>query len=172
MNDEEIYARLGASPGRRAIGLGVLTALTLILLRLALAGPGGPLAWRLVLVAMAAAAAAAVWAMYRATALELRLTETRLTDSQGQVLAELDQIVSVDRGTFAFKPSNGFLLRLASPAPRLWRPGLYWRIGRRLGVGGIVNAAQARAMADTLALLLAERAAAETAAAATTKDKD
>jgi hypothetical protein len=65
----------------------------------------------------------------------------------------------VDRGTFAFKPSNGFLLRTETRQPRLWQPGLYWRTGRRIGVGGITRAAESKALADLIAIKLAERAA-------------
>jgi hypothetical protein len=41
------------------------------------------------------------------------------------VLARIDEIASLDRGTFAFKPSNGFLLRLSRKGTRVWRPGLW-----------------------------------------------
>ena len=69
----------------------------------------------------------------------------------------------MDRGTFAFKPSNGFLLRTATKQPRLWKPGLYWRMGRRIGVGGITRAAEAKLMADVIAVRLAERQAEQSA---------
>jgi hypothetical protein len=97
--------------------------------------------------------------MYRATRLSVILRRDGLFDSDGTCLAAMDTILTVDRGTFAFKPSNGFLLRTSTGASRLWQPGLYWRLGRRIGVGGITRAAEAKQMADVLSVMLAERAA-------------
>jgi hypothetical protein len=64
----------------------------------------------------------------------------------------------VERGAFAFKPSNGFLVRLDKPLGRGWAPGLWWRLGRLLGVGGVTSASQSKAMAEILSLELARRA--------------
>ena len=66
----------------------------------------------------------------------------------------MGNIASVDRGAFAFKPSNGFTVRLKSPAPRAWLPGLWWRLGRRVGVGGATPGKAARDMADVITILL------------------
>ncbi|EAQ01941.1 hypothetical protein OB2597_00950 [Pseudooceanicola batsensis HTCC2597] len=153
----EILAELSVSQGRRIFGVGVLSVLGLLLLRMALAGAGGSWLDALVL-AMGTAALAAAWVMYRATEHSVLLTDQGLYDSDGTLLAGIGTILSVDRGTFAFKPSNGFLVRLGDRHPRLWRPGLYWRLGRRMGVGGITRAAEAKMMADILSVRLAERA--------------
>lgn len=153
-------AVVSVSPGRRVFGVGVLAGLALLMLRMALAGAGG--SWLDALVfAMGLIAAWGAWIMYRATQLSVILRADGLFDSTGQCLAALDDIDVVDRGTFAFKPSNGFLLRTKTKGSRLWQPGLYWRLGRRIGVGGITRASEAKQMADTLSILMAERAAAE-----------
>lgn len=169
MQDDNELARIEASPGRRAFGLSVLVALGLIVLWLAVTQQGGSPAWRFVMLVLGGIVLWSARAMYRATARSLVLTREALTDSAGVVLAGIDEVESVDRGTFAFKPSNGFLLRLKARRPRLWQPGLYWRIGRRIGVGGVAHAAQSKVMADALAIMLAERAA---AAANDTGDAD
>lgn len=156
-----VLGELRASTGRRVFGVAVLGMLGIMMLRMALEGAMRSWLDGLVL-ALGLGALAASWVMYRATARVLRLTEDALVDSEGVVLARLDDIVAVDRGTFAFKPSNGFLLRTAHGAPRLWQPGLYWRMGRRIGVGGITRAAEAKAMADQIAIRLAERMAEDT----------
>ena len=160
MNDS--LAELTVSPARRVFGVGVLAGLGVLLLRMALAGAGGSWLDAMVLV-MGLAALAAAWAIYRATRHGLRLTEDGLFDADGTCLAQTDDILSVDRGTFAFKPSNGFLLRTATKQPRLWKPGLYWRMGRRIGVGGITRAAEAKLMAVVIAVRLAERQAEQSA---------
>ncbi|MEM9031633.1 MAG: hypothetical protein AAGB18_03220, partial [Pseudomonadota bacterium] len=70
----------------------------------------------------------------------------------GRVLASLGDIKGVDRGAFAFKPSNGFLLRLHDPGVRAWVPGVWWRSGRYLGVGGLLPASETRAVAEAISL--------------------
>jgi hypothetical protein len=80
-----------------------------------------------------------------------------LTDSEGTVLARVEDIVAVNRGAFAIKPSNGFTLTLKNPAPRAWQPGLWWRLGRRVAVGGVTPGSQARPMADIIAVMVARR---------------
>ncbi len=154
----DVIGELRASPGRRVFGVGVLSILGLLLLRMGLSGGSGTWLDGLVLV-LGIGALWAGWIMYRATERSLVLTEEELRDSTGTVLARLDDIRGVDRGTFAFKPSNGFLLRTETRQPRLWQPGLYWRTGRRIGVGGITRAAESKALADLIAIKLAERAA-------------
>ena len=77
-----------------------------------------------------------------------------MRDSSGTVLARIDEIRSVVRGTFALKPSNGFTLVLNSKKPRAWMPGLWWRLGRRVGVGGVTNAGQAKFMAERISMMI------------------
>ncbi|MGH1423432.1 MAG: hypothetical protein ACRBBU_01800 [Pseudooceanicola sp.] len=157
MTTDVIVARIDASPGRRLFGLGVLIALGAMVIWLGLTQPGGALVWRAGLILLGAAVLLAARSMHRATALTLLLSDTELRASDGALLAHVDDIAGVDRGTFAFKPSNGFLIKLKTPAPRAWRPGLYWRFGRRIGVGGVAHASQSKAMADALTIMLVER---------------
>lgn len=155
---DDTLAELSVSPGRRLFGLAVLGGLGVLLLRMALAGAGGSWLDAVVLL-MGLAALFAAWIMYRATRLSVVLRRDGLFNSAGLCLAAIEDIRTVDRGTFAFKPSNGFLLRTRSGGSRLWQPGLYWRFGRRIGVGGITRAAEAKQMADMLSIMLAERQA-------------
>ena len=155
-------ARLTVSPARRVFGLGVMLALAGLVLWLGLAGvEGGGFAVRGAMVLLGLGVLAAAVRMQRATQRALILTETVLVDTAGVVLTRVDDIEGVDRGTFAFKPSNGFLLKTRTKGTRAWQPGLYWRFGRRIGVGGVAQAAQAKAMADALTVVLVERKVAE-----------
>jgi len=95
--------------------------------------------------------------MRRDTAVHLELTEDELRDSRGRLLARIADIKGIERGTFAFKPSSGFLLRLNAPADRAWAPGLWWRFGRSVGVGGVTGSREGKYMAETIAALLSER---------------
>ena len=131
---------------------------------LAQAGLGGVALWAAVVPPQPGPAAALVlsllglgalwmaWAGWRASAVAIVLTRRGLHDSRGAEIAPLGAIASVDRGFFALKPSNGFLLRLDHPMPRAWVPGVWWRAGTRVGIGGAAGARAAREMADLIAL--------------------
>lgn len=153
----EVLARAMPAPARRAFGVGTLGLLGSILLSVALASPPAHLGWLAFLLVAGAGALWAAWKQWLATEQGLVLTDLGLFESGGAPIAMLDEIEALDRGVFAFKPSNGFLLRLAAPKPRHWAPGIWWRVGRRVGVGGVTGAAETRAMADILAALLARR---------------
>lgn len=156
---EEILARITASPVRRWFGVCVLLALALAVLSIAFTPEEVALTRRLPLTLLGLAVAGAGLALYRATALALELTPQGLRDSSGRMIAPMEQILGVDRGTFAFKPSNGFVLKLGAKYGLVLRPGLYWRIGKRAGIGGVLQGAETKQMADIIAVILAERAA-------------
>lgn len=153
-DENGIYAIVAASPARRIFGCAVLLLLGGLLLYVALASPPSA-GW---LIFMLVFGLGALWLaeMVRRTGLgHVELTATELRDSQGRVLARIEDIARVERGAFAFlKPSNGFTLRLKAPKPRAWAPGLWWRLGRRVGVGGITSAGQAKFMAEQIAFRL------------------
>lgn len=160
MNDldpDEILATVSASYGRRVLGIACLVLLGGLVLYLAVTTTPA-LIWRLFLLGLGAGFLGIADMMRRSTALVLELTETQLRERGGQVLARIEDIQSIDRGFFAFKPSNGFLLRLADTAPRQWRPGLWWRMGRRIGVGGMTPASATKNMSEMIAILIAKRA--------------
>ncbi len=152
---------VGVSTGRRAFGAATLGLLGALLLWLAVAAPPASLPLMLFLVACGIAATAQALRLVTATSAGLLYAGGILREAapEGRVLARLEDIEGVDRGVFAFKPSNGFVLTLRRGAPgaRGWAPGLWWRVGRRVGVGGAVRAAEARTLAEILALQVAAR---------------
>lgn len=150
---DEVLVRLGANATRRVAAVGALVMLTALLLYLAFATPEAGAIARTVLLMAGVLTALGAMRQWRATNLWLELTDQVLRDSAGRVLVEVSQIKSVDRGSFAFKPSNGFLIITEQPLPLAWAPGLWWRIGRRIGVGGVCAASDARVMADAIAVL-------------------
>ncbi|MDP4032066.1 MAG: hypothetical protein Q8P60_04285 [Pseudorhodobacter sp.] len=154
---ETILAVLVPSFARRLAGAGVLAALAGLLLYLALWYPPAAMIWRLFLLGFGAGVAVLVLRLWQATAAPLELTSLELREHGGRCLALVCDMRSISRGVFAFKPSNGFLIRLARPGPRVWAPGLWWRLGRLLGVGGVTSGQAARNMADTITILLNQR---------------
>ena len=155
--DEEL-ARLQVSAPRRVFGVAVVGALGVLLVWMGVTTHPAA-GFRVGLVVVGAAAIGGAVRMWQATALGLVLGRDALRDTEGRLLAEVDDIAAVDRGMFAARPSNGFVLRLSRRGERAWAPGLWWRAGRRVGVGGMTRSAEARTMADIIAALVAEREA-------------
>lgn len=151
----EVLCTITPSPARRLFGAAVLVALGAILIRLGFGAAPLALAVRVGLIALGAGALVLCAALWRATGAGLVLHRDRITDTAGRELLRIGDVVAVERGAFAFKPSNGFLLRLKGPQPRGWAPGLWWRLGRRMGVGGVIAGSEGRRMAEAIAALVA-----------------
>ncbi|MEM7545807.1 MAG: hypothetical protein AAF367_09750 [Pseudomonadota bacterium] len=82
---------------------------------------------------------------------------TAIYDDAGTQLCTLDDIVEIERGLALFKPSGGFVVVMKTPGARGWSPGLWWRVGRRLGIGGATSGRAAKYMADAIMGALAAR---------------
>ncbi len=148
MIDEPILT-LYASPPRRVIAFSVVGALGLLLLSIAIFQPPAPVL-QFFLIGLGGGAIGAAEAMRRATSLGVVLTEAGLFETSGREIALMKDIVSVQRGPFAFKPSNGFSVVLKAKRPGAWAPGMWWRFGRRVGIGGVTAKPVATAMAEEI----------------------
>lgn len=146
----EELMRIETSAPRRVIGVGAMLLLGALLVWVAFSEPPENRLWQLFLVVVGGFALWFSARMWEATGHALILTEEALIDSDGTVLARLDEIEKVDRSAFAMKPSNGFLILLKSPAKRAWRPGLWWRWGKRIAVGGVTSGAATKPVADMM----------------------
>lgn len=155
--DEEILAVMQASTGRRMLGVGCLSILGAMLVWVGVTRSFDALVWQALMVLIGAAALWLAHAMWRATALRIELTREVLRSADGEVIVAIDDIENMDRGMFAFKPSNGFLLKAKTKAPARWRPGLWWRLGRRIGLGGVTPGYQSKVMSEMIAALVTEQ---------------
>ncbi|NND41092.1 MAG: hypothetical protein HKO04_03350 [Silicimonas sp.] len=151
--DEEIRVMvLGASAPRLWLGVACTAGLGALLFWIVFAGRPA-MSYQ---IAFIAAAGLSLWMadrLRRAGQDPIVLTTKVLKTESGRVLTTVDNVRSVERGAFAFKPPNGFLVRLKEPAGKGWVPGLWWQRGRMIGVGGVVSGGQSRAMAETLTAL-------------------
>lgn len=132
-------------------GLGVL------LIWLGLVSDAGLLG-RVMLVVFGAGSLLLAERLRSATRAAVILTAQGLWDSEGREIAQLSNIRHVARGAFAAKPSGGFALDLIEARPRAYAPGLWWRAGRRVGVGGVTHSGAARFMAEQIAVMLQRQA--------------
>ena len=152
MDDDEILLSIGPSRARRMFAVFCFAALAFVLVGLLLQGDPN-LLWQAIFLAAAMVSVYGAIRLYKGTDDEIELTRTELRTRSGRHLTTVENVKAVERGPFAFKPSNGFLVRLKQPSGRGWAPGLYWQRGRYLGIGGAINAGNTRAMAEILSAL-------------------
>ncbi len=159
VSDDEtrILATLTPQGPRRWIGVGLQATLGAVLILLAFRMPEGQWIWMGVFGALGVLSVLGASWMIGATEKRIELTRLELREGGGRVLAHVADIKSVDRGAFAFKPSNGFLVILTKPGARAWVPGIWWRMGRFVGVGGVTGAGEGKFMAEMISALIAER---------------
>lgn len=160
MNDTEVIMALKPTGPRRWGGILAQGMLGVLLLGFVFAAGVSPVL-RLFFALLAGAALYGAYWMHEVTQQEIQLTEVDLRNSKGRVFSTLNNIERVERGAFAFKPSNGFLVRLKEPCGRGWAPGVWWQRGRMLGIGGTMAGGQSRAMADAISAMVMERSKAE-----------
>ncbi|KUP92062.1 hypothetical protein [Tritonibacter horizontis] len=153
---DEILTIIEASPARRMMGVAMLVGLGGLTLYLAMTSAPGFI-WQLFLLAVSGGAIWIGYRMWQATSLRLELTSEALRCSDGEVLVRIADLEALDRGAFAFKPSNGFLMRSTVAGPRRWYPGLWWRMGRRIGVGGVTAGSQTKTASEIMSALMLQR---------------
>lgn len=156
-SEPEIVAQLYPTPARYWFGIITIGTLGLFLLWICAAAINLSFAGRILVLACGLLLLYLAFRIHKSGRHGVLLTEAGLTDTNGNAICTIDSVTGVDRSFFAFKPSNGFLIRLNTSLPLAWHPGLWWRIGKRVGVGGITSAATGKAMSDALSLLLAKR---------------
>lgn len=152
---DEVLATVQASSPRRWAGVVMLGTIGALVTYVALASPPEPV-WQVFLLVVGAASWWLAYRVWIATQDRIELTRAELRTGTGRVIASVSEIEAVDRGVFAFKPSNGFLLRTQSKESNAWEPGLWWRLGRRVGVGGMTAAAETKFMSEMISALLME----------------
>lgn len=153
---DEVLATIEASSPRRLAGVAMLGSVGVLVIYVALASPPEPV-WQVFLLAVGAASLWLANRVWVATQDRIELTASELRTGSGQVIARVEEIEAVDRGVFAFKPSNGFLVRTREKAGNVWAPGLWWRLGRRIGVGGMTASAEAKFMSEILSAMVLQR---------------
>ena len=156
MPEAEILAKLDVAPARRWVAIFVIAGLSILMIALA-AEPSTKLTSKLIFAMVGALVGWGALRLHAATRHSVILTETELVTTSGEVLCQVEDIIRVERGAFAFKPSGGFTLKLARKAPAGWAPGLWWKFKRTVGIGGVTNAGAAKAMADIILVKISER---------------
>ena len=154
----EVLATIDQHPVRRVFTTGVVGLLGFMLIYIAAATPPADIGWLAFLVILGLGSLYLSWRVWGATAVALELTRSALREVDGRVLFMLDEVESVDRSIFAFKPAGGFLVRLKAPTTRgrVYAPALWWRYKRRVAVGRATAPSQAKPVADLIKIIVAE----------------
>ncbi|MBO6602506.1 MULTISPECIES: hypothetical protein [Paracoccaceae] len=155
--DDEIIGVIEPRAVRRYVATGGIGLLGMILLYIAAATPPVDPGWLVFLIVMGLGSLFLSWRLWQASGITLELTRQELREAGGRVLARVENIASVDRGFFAFKPSNGFMMRLKTADSAVYAPGLWWRYRRTIMVGGVTSGTQAKSVADLIKILMVER---------------
>lgn len=148
MNEHDLV--LYPARSRRIMACGLMALVALMLIWSAIVDPISDMSSRALRVGFGALAAWAAFELWRITSHGLVLSLDALKDTDGTELVKLSDIKSVQRGVFALKPSHGMLVKAHVKVSGRWRPGLYWRYGRTLGIGGMTPKATTKAFADAL----------------------
>ncbi len=148
--------KIQPSASRRFFSIFILCLSAGVMIYFAITDPAQSIVLKLILLSLAGIFLWQVQANLRFPNAALLLKRDGLYDDQCEIICSLSNIALVDRGWFSIKPSNGFLLRLHEKASIKWLPGVYWRIGKRMGVGGAINPTQTKEFSDKLLLLQQE----------------
>lgn len=154
---DEILIRVDASPLRRSIGAGALFLLCIVVLwhgyqKYSASGDG------LGLILLALAGIYGALRFWQRSAIGLVLTPTELREAGGRRLVCVADIVAVERDAFGIiRPANGFVIVTRDSLPAAILPGIWWRFGKRIGVGGLTGAGEGKAMVELLQEMLKRR---------------
>ena len=146
----ETLAVVRPAPARRVALIIVTSLLGFALLSIGLDAPEGGIWLRVTFVIAGVGMLWGGWWVWRNSAVDLVLTTLDLRQSDGRIICALADVTRVERGLAALRPATGFALYLREPMPLAWVPGLWWRRGRRVGIGGMTTRAGAKALADVI----------------------
>lgn len=157
--ESEVLIRLPASPLRRWAALILLGLFAAMFLQIGVELPADrllPKAGALLL------GLGVIWQaiqLWQASGRGLELTVEGLRETgTGRMLARVEDIAEVNRSVFAYRPATGFLILLHRPTgTAAWAPGMWWRFGRRIGVGGVTPKMEGKALAELLGEMVRSR---------------
>ncbi|MGI3183682.1 hypothetical protein [Nioella aestuarii] len=153
----EVLERITPNGPRRVFATGSLGILGALLIWIAANHPPSDLGFVALLLIIGAGSIWLSRTLWQASSVVLELTREELREKGGRLIARIDNIEKVDRGFFAFKPAAGFRLALKERMSSVYAPGLWWRRGRTVMIGGVTSRAQSKAVADLISIRIAQK---------------
>ena len=77
-----------------------------------------------------------------------------LYDLHENLICRISDIQRVDSSPYTFKSANGFIIILKEKTSFQLVPGLYWRLGRRISVGGLISKNESKLLSTAVANFL------------------
>ena len=66
------------------------------------------------------------------------------------LICRIDEIDQIDTSPYTFKSANGFIVILKTKNSFKTVPGLYWRLGKRISIGGLIAKNESKFVSSTL----------------------
>ena len=78
------------------------------------------------------------------------INQSGLFNLDGSIICEIGDIEIIDVSPYTFKSANGFIVILKTKNSFKLIPGLYWRLGKRLSIGGLVSKTESKFLSQAL----------------------
>ena len=66
------------------------------------------------------------------------------------LICSIENIDKVDVSPYTFKSANGFIIHLRTSGTLKFVPGLFWQVGRRISIGGMISKSESKYLSNTL----------------------
>ena len=78
------------------------------------------------------------------------INELGMFNLDESLIFKMDEIERIDVSPYTFKSANGFIILLKTKSSFKFIPGLYWRLGNRISIGGLVSKNESKFLSTTL----------------------
>ena len=78
------------------------------------------------------------------------INESGLFNLDDTLICSITDIERVDVSPYTFKSANGFIIHLKTRSAFKFVPGLFWQVGRRISIGGMISKSESKYLSNTL----------------------
>ena len=78
------------------------------------------------------------------------INESGLFNLDDTLICSIIDIERVDVSPYTFKSANGFIIHLKTRSAFNFVPGLFWQVGRRISIGGMISKSESKYLSNTL----------------------
>ena len=82
------------------------------------------------------------------------LNQEGIFNLDNTIICRIEDIETIDTSPYTFRSANGFIVFLRERSTFKIVPGLYWRLGNRISIGGLVSKAESKFLSTTMLNLM------------------
>ena len=82
------------------------------------------------------------------------LNQEGIFNLDNSIVCRIEDIETIDTSPYTFRSANGFIVFLRERSTFKIVPGLYWRLGNRISIGGLVSKAESKFLSTTMLNLM------------------